>query len=849
MARGIRQGGIAPKRAWLFLTCVFSVLVIYSSVPSALASSRRVSSASGERCPWVAASREHAASPGRLAAEVTRAMTLTEKLEFVFLLGAPTVENTNTGIPSLCIPPLTLSDGPNGISNKTPGSVQLPAALGLAATFDTSLAKAYGKVLGGEARVKGIDAVQAPELNLARVPTSGRIFEAFGEDPVLTAAMGVAEVEGIQSEKVLSDAKHYSLYNQETARPRLHEIVSVRALQELYNAPFRAVVEEAHVASVMCAYGFVNGTEDCASPLLYRDLRTWGFRGFVRSDLGSALNVAAAFRAGMDLVKPGSLAELRGLFARHALTLGVLDAAVRRVLKEMFAFGLIAHPRPLDTATSAITPSRLRIALEVAERSMVLLKNEGGLLPLSRHLRSLAVIGTDAGSYAMSAAYGSAYVPSSEVVSPLAGLRRALPRTHIIDAPGGVPLELVPRLSSAELAQGHLLPPRRRHPHPVEPGTADLGVVRAANVSRDVLTANAPMRGRGWKVWRAVIEVPRSGIYELSAIQDGDFWCYLNGRLEMAMPGLHGPSRWAVTVPLVAKRRYRLVLRWFAVGGDGTPEVGLVDVSPAIAAAVREARRAKVAVVFASDFTKEGVDRPSLSLPGDANALIEAVARANPNTVVVLNTGGAVLMPWLAKVRSVLEAWYPGQVDGQATAAVLTGAVDPSGRLPVTFPPSERAIPVASAAQYPGVDGTVFYREGLDIGYRWYLAHHLRPLFPFGYGLSYTSFSLSGASVAREAGRVVVSVRVRNTGRRDGTDVVQAYLAYPPSANEPPEQLRAFGTVSLEPGASRTLRLVIARSGFEAWLHGRFETLPGTYRLSIGSNVEDLPISVSLPAP
>jgi beta-glucosidase len=268
-----------------------------------------------------------------------------------------------------------------------------------------------------------------------------------------------------------------------------------------------------------------------------------------------------------------------------------------------------------------------------------------------------------------------------------------------------------------------------------------------------------------------------------------------------------------------------------------------------IAGAVRAARGARVAVVFASVKTAEGSDRPTLALPGDENALIAAVAAVNPRTVVVLNTGGAVTMPWLSQVAAVLEAWYPGEGDGPATAAVLFGTVDPAGRLPITFPAYTGQTTIDSANAYPGVDATVEYSEDLDIGYRYVEAHHLEPLFPFGYGLSYTSFSLKNLSLTRAKGSVEVTVQVTNTGRRSGTDVVECYLRYPAAADEPPEQLRAFSTTTLEPGESRVVRLSLDRSAFTAYLNGRFRTVSGNYEVALGTSSANLVLKAVTSAP
>jgi beta-glucosidase len=254
-------------------------------------------------------------------------------------------------------------------------------------------------------------------------------------------------------------------------------------------------------------------------------------------------------------------------------------------------------------------------------------------------------------------------------------------------------------------------------------------------------------------------------------------------------------------------------------------------------------------VVFAGSFNSEAFDRPSLMLPGDENALIAAVAAANPRTVVVLDTGGAVLMPWLGQVKSVIEAWYPGEQDGAAIASLLYGDVDPSGRLPVTFPASDTTTGVATATQWPGVGLTSNYSEGLDVGYRYDHANGIQPLFPFGYGLSYTSFALSHLSLSHVKGGFALRVRVSNTGPRAGVAVPQAYLTFPSAAGEPPAQLKAFTTVSLAAGTSSVVTLTIPTSALRVYLDGGWTTLPGTYLLSVGQSSANLPLTVSLTAP
>ncbi len=803
-------------------------------------------------CPWVAASRDHTKSPAALAVEVVKKMTLLEKVSFVVLREDPPYENINSGIPSLCIPPLTLTDGPNGIAGGATGVTQLPASIGLAASFNPAITNSTGRVEGAEARTKGLDVVQGPELNLARVPQSGRTYEAYGEDPLLAAVMGTANVEGIQSQGVMAQAKHFTAYNQETDRTRVNEVVSQRALEELYDAPFASVIEQGHVVSVMCSYGSLDGTNTCSDSSLFDQLRAWGFDGFVRSDLSAITDPAAAFQAGLDLIKPAGIPAVVQLVRRGTIPIADLDAAVTSTLQEMFAFGLVAAPRPLRVRAKAASSAHSAVATRAAESSMVLLKNHNGLLPLSDASGSVAVIGSDAGTQATTIGRGSAQVRASTISTPIDALQSTLgPGVKVTYTPADSPRLSLPPIPRSDIMSTSVLPsqaPGRAAPAPkgTEPGTGDLHLGYTAPAAA---TASTPGTGPGWSSWSAVLRVPRSGVYEFSIEQNGDTWLDLDGRALVAHAGIQSRSLWSTTATLSAGRRYHLTVTWLLVKGKPAPQLGFADVSPEIAAAVAAARHASVAIVFAGAPQAEGVDRPSLLLPGDANALISAVAAANPRTVVVLNTGGAVLMPWINDVAAVLEAWYPGQEDGIATAAVLEGQVDPSGHLPLTFPAMSDPSPVGTAAQFPGVDGTVDYTEGLDIGYRWYQANNVAPLFPFGYGLSYTSFTLSHPALDRQRHEVDAKVTVTNTGSRAGTAVVQAYLHYPQAAAEPPQQLRSFAAVSLKPGQASVVHLTLPSSAFQAYLNGGFRTVPGTYSIDIGQSSANLPIRLTTKAP
>ena len=509
--------------------CVSVILLIVPLVaggataqgaPAPVTSALGYPMADASSCPWVAAPRAHLLPPSALASWVTRLMTLEQKASFVALASAGPYENVSPGIPSLCIPPLTLADGPDGIAYDTQGVTQLPAAIGVAASFNPSVAEQTGRLVGAEARDKGIDVVQGPELNLTRVPQSGRTFEAYGEDPTLTAAMGTANVEGIQSQGVMADAKHLTAYNQETDRYQLDQRVSERALQELYDAPFASVVEHAHVASLMCSYGMLNRVNSCSDPAMFAQLRAWGFNGFVRSDLQAVYQSADAFRAGLDLVKPLDPATVVGLVHDGTLAETALDSAVRATLTQMFAYGLVASPRPLSSQTTATSAAHTQVALSTAEHSMVLLKDRGGILPLAKSGpnsgQRVAVIGADADGQAITTGWGSSEVHASQVVTPLAALQSTLgPSTKVgytsADAP---PAALAP-IPAADLV-GSPLPtetpppaaPRGAHGHNLHAGKRDLRLAYASNFTPVASTAAVPGTGPGWSTWSATLTVP-----------------------------------------------------------------------------------------------------------------------------------------------------------------------------------------------------------------------------------------------------------------------------------------------------------------------------------------------------
>jgi beta-glucosidase len=831
--------------------------------------------------------------PATLAALVVSRMTLREKLGEIVLRSSGAYENVNAGVPRLCIPSLTLQDGPSGLAYGDTGVTQLPAPLGVAASFDPSLARQYGEVLGAEATGQGIDVVQGPNLNIDRVPQSGQGFTGFGEDPLLVSAMGDAEIHGIQSTGAMADAKHLGVYSQETNRGDLDVNVSDRALQEIYLAPFQSAVRQAGVATLMCAYPRLNGTFECENPALARELAQWGFTGFVRSDDGAVHNPVAAVPAGTDLLKPASVSSLRADVSKGALPVAAIDAAVQSVLTQMFAHGLIGRPLKGAPGTKVDTAGHTAVALQDAERSIVLLRNHGTLPLNPKKLRSVAIIGSAAYDAPVAAGHGSSHVTAPFISTPLEAIKARLsPGTVVHYENGGATTRALPGIPRADLSpasgRGHGLTLTIGHLGRSSGVTTVVDPVAAASVRTQALVrhspspikrnppaehqpGNTPANGphvaatstggsridlpRGWGpstvTWSGTLTVPRSGMYAFSLTGSGSTRLALDGRVAVSDELAHDRGTWSGAIDLMAGHRYQLQLRWVPLdNGDGvnsTMTVGMAYESSAIDAAAAAARAAQVAVVFVADYSGETFDRPTLELPGDQDALIRAVAAANRHTVVVLNTSGPVLMPWLKQVSSVVEAWYPGEEDGAAIAAILVGAVDPSGHLPVTFPASQTASAISSLAQWPGAGPVSTYSEGLDVGYRYDHQTGTRPLFPFGFGLSYTTFELGGLSVSPGPRAVRVSVRVTNTGHRPGGDVVQAYLTYPTAAGEPPGQLTAFRAVTLAPGGTAQVTLNITRSELARYQDSGWKVVPGRYTVGVGDSSARQPLKESFP--
>lgn len=647
------------------------------------------------------------------AKAIVSKMTLQEKIDQLHGIRTPEHRRYVPPLPRLHIPAMLVTNGPAGAGPGDPKpqepATALPAPISLAATWDTSMARLFGVIAGRESRDLANGLLEGPDVNIARVPQNGRTFEAFGEDPFLTSQIGVAEIDGIQSQHIIADVKHYDANNQEADRFKVNEIVGQRALHEIYLPAFDAAVHQAHVASVMCAYPKVNGTYNCQDDVLMNQIlkEEWGFQGFITSDFGATHSTVPSALAGMDLEMPTGkywgTALLEAVKSGKVPMSNIDDKLVRRY-RTMMELGVFYHP-PKHKSIPAKKDGA--IARRMAEEGMVLLKNEGNLLPLNAaNLHSIAVIGPYAAK-ASTGGGGSSHVVPLYTVDPVKGIRDSA--------------------------------------------------------------------GRKVKVT-------------------------------------------------------------FADGSDVQQAVAL-------------AKAADVAIVMVGDYEREGRDHP-ITLQGNQNQLVGAVAATNPHTVVVLKSGSVELMPWVDKVPALVEAWYPGEEDGNAVAAVLFGDFDPSGKLPLTFPRRLADLPAHTPKQYPGVDGVVHYSEGVFVGYRHYDEKNIKPLFPFGYGLHYTTFAYKNLKVSPSilssngTGAISVDLDVTNTGSRAGAEVAELYLGFPSTSDvpQPPKQLKGFERVELKPGQAGHVHLVLDRRSLSYWNTSKHDwtVMPGDYKVMVGASSRDM---------
>jgi beta-glucosidase len=790
-------------------------------------------------------------------------MTLDEKISM--LHGATDPEPYGQagyvpGVARLGIMPLRLTDGPAGVRTAQPATA-LPAPVALASTFSPDLARLYGQIIGRDGRARHQNVILAPMVNIVRVPQGGRNFETLGEDPLLASRMVAAEVDGIQRSGLIATIKHFALNNQENQRMSVSADADERTMHEVELPGFEAAIR-AGAGAVMAAYNKVNGTWAAESaPLLTDVLRgEWKFSGFVMSDWNATHSGVPALTAGLEMEMPGgrNYGALAEAVKSGQLPEGLVNQAVRRILLAMNAAGLL-DPAAANRAANPV-PEVTPPARDIAVAGAVLLKNSRNVLPLGKTDQdSVAVIGPTAKVLFVGGG-GSARVQPMHTEPPFDALHKWAPLVQLSYAVG-YDLDGVPVPSS------FLVPEGRTGLHGLVRTEITGGVEVNVDPAVDFVGPRALPPGSSWR-WAGTITAPVTGDYVLKlqssaeratlAIDPpppGAGGAATGGRggrgggggrgLLSTADGLNNPG---TTAHWEAGSTHTINI--IGTAGPTTPlQIRLNWLTPDAATtrideAVRAARSARTAVVFAYDESAEGRDRASLSLPGNQDALILAVAAANSRTVVVLNDGAPILMPWANQVAAILQMWYPGQEGADATAALLIGDASPGGKLPVTFPRRAEDAPTALPERYPGVDGHGKYSEGIFVGYRWYDQQKIEPLFPFGHGLSYTEFEYSNLAIKAAGDGFDATFTVKNKGTREGSDVPQVYVG-PPSPAPVPMAVRAlvgFQRVILAAGRSQQVTIHVGARELSYWSaasHG-WVRAPGQRLVMVGASSRDI---------
>jgi beta-glucosidase len=806
----------------------------------------------------VPAQSKDAAVDARVA-EILGQLSLDEKIALLSGTGFDSRPVTRLGVGGL-----HMSDGPVGV--RSGKSTAWPASVSTAASFDPAMVERIGKAIGRETKAKGKNVILGPCVNIHRTPQGGRNFESYGEDPYLTSRMAVAYIKGLQSEGVVATVKHYAANNQETERATIDVQVDERTMHEIYLPHFKAAVQEANLQAVMCSYNKLNGPWACESPWLLTEVmrRQWGFRGVMMSDWGATHSTAAALNAGLDLEMPDgqflNAEKVKKALAAGELKEATIDEAVRRQLRVQAAMGWL--DKPLDKG-ALDTPEHRALNREAAAAGLVLLKNDRGVLPLDKSkLKTIAVLGPNAAT-ARTGGGGSALVDPIYSVSPLDGIKAKVGVAAKVEyAPGATfPGDLKPVPASA------LKPPAGRSE---KEGLLAEYFDNAEFKGEPVLVRVDPQVAFVWAQggpaglnrvdyfsarWTGRIVAPETGRYSLGVASDDGSRLYLDGKLLVDNWGQHGLLMKSATVDLTAGEAHDVKIEMYELGGDAGAVLGWQKVEgDPIDVAVAKAKTADVALLFVGhtvDIESEGADRETLDLPANQLRLLQAVAKANPNTVVVLTSGAAVLMgSWLGSVPVVVEAWFAGSETGNAVADVLFGDVNPSGKLPTTFP--RRWEDAAAYGHYPGKDGVVKYAEGIDVGYRWFDKKGLAPEFPFGYGLSYTTFAYRDLTVSPVPGKpreYEARFFVKNTGSRDGAEVAQLYVRDAISSLERPiQELKGFQRVALKAGEEKEVRLALDESSLafydpakKAWV-----VEPGELEVRVGASSRDIRLKATV---
>lgn len=797
-------------------------------------------------------------------ADLLSLMTLEEKIAMISgdSTGFNTKANSRLGIPSM-LP----TDGPLGVNFKK-GGTSFPAAVALAASWDTLLLHEIGMALASETKAFGRAYLLGPCVGIHRFPFGGRNFESYSEDPYLTSRLAVNWIKGLQGEGVVAAVKHYAVNDQEWERDNYDVIVSERALREIHLPAFEAAVKEANVYSVMTAYNCVNGQHCSENFHLIRDILKgdWGFKGFVVSDWVSTHSTVPVANAGLDLEMPYgrylNADSLKKPLADKLVSEEIINDKVRRILRVMFTSGIFEEKKVADTSV-LYSHAHKQLAYKAACEGVVLLKNQDNILPLNiSKLHSLAIIGPNAGVCRTNGG-GSSFVHPLYKVSPLEGITKKVGNKLKINFALGDTLK--------EIAINPIKPEYLKTPDRKEKGLKAefFNNINLSGSPVVISTINQPLEFF-WKsgntlakeVNKQVFSVRMTGYLQvnqtktikISSISDDGIRLYLDNQLVLDHWSSHDANYDEASFTIQGGKQYKVKIEHYSSYGSAQLHVGWSydltnEVNHSIEQAVAIAKKSDAAIVFVglADFLEhEGVDPGNLFLPGKQLELIKAVADANPNIVVVLN-GGIVLetASWIRQVKGVVNMFYLGQETGNAIASILFGEVNPSGKLPVSYLSSAEKSPAWKG--YKDKSYKVRYDEGIFVGYRYYDKNNIEPAFPFGFGLSYTTFTYSNMQIKQKGNQLYeVIASISNNGKVKGDEVVQLYVSDPVcSVPRPVRELKGFARISLNPGETKLVSMQLKARDFAFWddaSHG-WKVEPGEFIIELSASSRDIRLS------
>jgi beta-glucosidase len=804
-------------------------------------------------------------------------LTLKEKIQ---LLGGTGF--TTKPIPRLGIPALKMVDGPLGIhaseiKKKHWPATAFPSGTAIAASWDTSLVYKEAAAMGTEMRGEGQDVILGPNVNIARNPRAGRTFEGFGEDPFLTSRMGVNYIKGLQSQGVAATVKHFVGYTEEYHRMYIDSKIKQRALHEIYFPAFKAAIQQGHTLALMSSYNKVNGVYVSDSHHLLTQIlrKKWGYKNLVMSDWSGIYDTMPAETSGVDLEMPTgkywNISTIMPLLKAGKVSKKHINRQVRHILRVIVSLDLIKHPHKKDS-TLVDNAAQRKLARKAAREGIVLLENTHHLLPLDLSgVDTIMVIGPAAKHVLRGG--GSSLVPQPDQVSPWQALKKRTGSKVVLDYVPGVITNLeAPELSSEQLhtsfhgGQNGLKaeyytnskfqgkPAITRVDTMVYFGGNGTSVKSLKNsLPKSEADSLFKLFRKGFSIrWTGSVSAPKTGDYVISVADNNGMRFFFNGKQVIQEKTHYGIASNSYKVHLKAGKQYPIRLEYYFRGLGMHIKLAMHRSNKElIQEAVKAAKSSDLVLAFVGfnrNEVSEGHDIKSLRLPDGQSKLLDAVTKANANTVVTVSSGSPVIMtPWNKQAGALVDDWFGGEETGNAIVDVLMGQYDPGGKLPITFPKRWKDSPAAKT--YKKSDSVAVHQEGIYVGYRYFDEHHIKPEYPFGYGLSYTTFSFSDIKAAKQDSAAVITFTVKNTGQKPGWEVAQAYIHKRNSGvKRAPHALKGFSRVHLSPGQSKKVTITIPRRqfGYYNLKQKKWMVEPGSYTVLVGSSSRNLPLKTTI---